>query len=81
MSPGFPFVDPISGQQCHLVIPQGGRVYPTKGQPKIGVAHPGACDRLADLAVELDAFYCPACRWNGRVSGAWCVDMIDGAVS
>ena len=71
-----PFTDPISGKICVLVIPPAGRVHPTAGQPKIGVDHPG-CDQLADVAVELDAFYCPACRWNGRVSGAWAVDQIE----
>ncbi|SRR6266566_3003174 len=69
------FTDLVSNQRCELVIPPGGRVYPGPGEPKIGVAHPG-CPAVADLAVELDAFWCPACGWNGRVSGAWCVDMI-----
>jgi len=70
------FVDPIRQRKCVLVIPPEGRVYPTAGEPKIGIAHPD-CDELADLSVELDAFYCPACGWNGRVSGAWCIDMIE----
>jgi hypothetical protein len=69
------FLDPIRHEWCALVIPADGRIFPSDGEPKIGVAHPG-CDELADLSVELDAFYCPACRWNGRVSGAWCIDMI-----
>jgi hypothetical protein len=30
------------------------------------------------LSIDLDAFYCPVCRWNGRVSGAWCVHVIEG---
>ena len=77
----FAFTDLISGRECELVAPPGGAVYPEVGQPKIGVAHPG-CEMLADLCVELDAFYCPAywgCGWNGRVSGAWCLDMIEAA--
>lgn len=64
-----PFTDPISGEECALVIPAGGRP---------GIAHP-RCPALADLAVELDAFYCPACGWNGRVSGAWCAARISGS--
>ena len=67
------FLDPIRGQMCALVIPVDGTVW---HEPKIGVAHPD-CDALADLSVELDAFHCQSCRWKGRVSGAWCVDMIE----
>jgi hypothetical protein len=70
------FTDPIGSAECVLVIPRNGRVFPSGGEPKIGIAHPG-CDELGDLSIELDAFYCPACQWNGRVSGAWCVDMIE----
>ena len=73
-----PFTDPVSDTECVLVVPPGGRVYPEPGEPKIGIVHPG-CDALADLAVDLDAFFCPACKRNGRVSGAWCVDVIEGA--
>lgn len=73
-----PFVDPIRGEKCVLVIPSNGRIFPNQGQPKIGVEHP-RCDHLADLSVDLDAFYCPVCRWNGRVSGAWCVSKIEAA--
>lgn len=57
---------------CALVIPEGGRL---AGHPKIGIEHPG-CPMLADLALELDAFYCTRCTVNGRVSGAWCVAMV-----
>jgi hypothetical protein len=71
----YPFTDLISGRECVLVIPPGGRMYPLPGQPKTGIRHPG-CDHLGDLAVGLDAFLCLACRWSGRVSGAWCTDMI-----
>ena len=60
-----PFTDLVSGRACALVITGG----------HAGVAHPG-CSVLADLALVLDAFYCPACKWNGRVSGAWCADLI-----
>lgn len=73
------FTDLITRQSCELVVPQNGRVYATKDEPKIGVAHP-RCDALADLAVDLDAFYCPDCEWSGRVSGAWAIDMIENAI-
>lgn len=66
-----PFTDPVSGARCVLVVVPGGGVVP-------GVVHP-RCDRLADLSLELDAFWCPACRWNGRVSGAWAHDVITAA--
>ncbi len=61
-----PFTDPISRQVCTLHV-QGGWV---------GIEHPG-CDQIADPAVSLDSFYCPSCGFNGRVSGAWVVDMAD----
>ncbi len=67
------FVDPVRDSPCALVIPDDGRLF---REPKIGIAHPN-CDTLADLSIELDAFYCPACAWNGRVSGAWCAEMIN----
>jgi hypothetical protein len=72
------FTDPIGGDECELVIPPGGAVYPGPGQAAIGVAHPG-CDGVGDLAVELDAWQCRGCGRIGRVSGAWCVDMIRAA--
>lgn len=65
-----PFTDPARNEQCELVIPAGGRVHPINDEPKIGVAHPD-CDEIADLALDLDAFFCPACKRNGRISGAW----------
>lgn len=77
---GYFFDDPISGQSCLLVIPAGGEVFPQDGEPKIGVLHP-RCATTADLAVELDAFWCPACHWNGRISGQWAVDMIEQALA
>ena len=73
------FTDLVRMAQCTLVIPPGGQVHPAApGHPKIGVAHPG-CIRVADLALELDAFFCPLCQWNGRVSGAWCAGQIRAA--
>ena len=72
------FTDPASNAECALVIPPGGRVYPRPGEAKTGVAHPG-CPAIADLAIGLDAFWCPKCGWNGRISGAWAGDMIAGA--
>ena len=72
----YPFTDPASGRECSLTVPPDGRVFPGPGEPKIGVIHPG-CDQTADLAIELDAFWCPACRWNGRVSGAWAADVMN----
>jgi hypothetical protein len=67
------FTDPIRGAECVLVIPDGGRP---------GVEHPGAdgpCVVLAEISLELDAFYCRLCQWNGRISGAWAADMIRAA--
>lgn len=75
-----PFRDPIADGWCELVVPPGGKVYPEASEPKIGVAHP-RCNALADLAIELDAFFCAACHRNGRISGAWCLEVIEEAGS
>lgn len=60
----YPFTDPISGQRCFLRLPEK------------AIEHPD-CEHLADVSPELDAFYCSTCRWNGRVSGAWVVDVTE----
>lgn len=72
------FTDPITHVNVTLVIPEGGQVFPTSGEPKIGVEHQG-CPERADLALEYDAFYCARCRWSGRITGAWAVAMIEAA--
>lgn len=71
-----PFTDDASGRTCELVIPPDGKVFARPGEPKTGVLHPH-CDAVADLCMDLDAFWCPVCKWNGRISGAWAVDMIE----
>lgn len=73
------FIDPIRGQRCVLVVPEGSRIFPSPGEPKIGIEHPN-CDQLADVSPDLDCFYCQTCQWNGRVSGAWVFDVIEGTV-
>jgi len=73
-----PFIDPIGGGWCDLVVPPGGKVYPQDGEPKIGIAHP-RCISIADLAIDFDAFFCPSCKRSGRVSGAWAADVIKAA--
>jgi len=80
MLPGHHFIDPVSGAACELVIPAdgSGALYPSAdGAGKIGVRHPG-CQVLADIAVELDAFYCPppGCGYSGRISGVQVLDMM-----
>lgn len=62
------FVDTASGRECVLVLGAGMPV----------VEHPD-CDQPADVSVDLDAFYCPACSWNGRISGAWVVYLTERA--
>lgn len=57
------FRDPITGLMCELVA-----------VPEVGVKHP-RCAKLADLCAELDAFYCPHCGMNGRISGAWAMQL------
>lgn len=60
-----PFTDPISHETVVLHV-----------DDDPGVSHP-RCDQRARVSPELDCFYCTACRWNGRISGAWYIDMID----
>lgn len=66
-----PFIDEVHGGECTLVVPADGRP---------GVAHP-RCEALADVAIGLDAFFCPLCHRNGRISGAWAMDVIEAASS
>lgn len=74
-----PFTDMVSGRECTLVIPPDGRLFPKPGEPMVGIRHPD-CDELADVSVILDAFFCSRCsHGNGRVSGAWCIDMIEAS--
>lgn len=41
----------------------------------VGVSHPD-CDQRADVFPQLDAFFCTKCQWNGRISGAWFLDLL-----
>jgi hypothetical protein len=61
-----PFVDPTSGETCYLVFRPG--TVP-------GVSHLD-CDQLGDVSVAYDAWYCPPCGKQGRVSGAWCINEL-----
>lgn len=72
------FTDVVSGAECELVIAADGCVSRKPGEPKTGIRHPD-CDQLADISVGLDAFYCTTCHHGGRVSGSWCLDMIEAA--
>lgn len=62
--PMYDFTDPITNHTCTLIL-----------QP-LGVRH-GNCPQLADVSPELDAFYCRTCQWNGRISGAWIIDLLE----
>lgn len=74
MTGSHEFHDPISGLRCVLQAGAGvDRLRP--GLPGLGVMH-GTCPQLADVSPDLDCFYCPECRWNGRISGAWAMDML-----
>lgn len=66
----FKFSDPANAdQECAVVFTVD------NGTGTIaGISHPH-CDKLADVSLELDAFYCLACKYNGRVSVAWIHDM------
>lgn len=71
----FPFTDPITGRDVTLVIMGAD---PSFWDGTIGVKHPG-CDALAIVSPDIDAFFCTTCYWNGRVTGAWAVDMARSA--
>lgn len=58
----IPFTEPVSGRECELV---------SDGKDR-GVRHE-SCPDLAEIVLELDAFYCTKCHMNGRISGAWVV--------
>lgn len=58
------FLDPISGRSVVLSL-----------EREIGVEHPD-CPHLATVHPELDAFFCGYCGWNGRISGAWFMDLL-----
>lgn len=71
MAERYPFIDPISGQEVVLVMgDEDSKPY----DGSHGVEHPD-CEELADVSPELDAFYCTGCKWNGRISGAWFMDL------
>lgn len=73
------FRDPTTDRECMLQVGVGvDRLRP--GLPGLAVRH-GQCPTLADVSPDLDCFYCQTCRWNGRISGAWAMDMLDRAVS
>jgi len=60
------FTDYITGDRCFLVVQSG---------VKPGIRHP-KCPVMADIIVELDAFYCLECHYSGRISGAWARDIL-----
>lgn len=65
MSATHPFIDPVSGEACAVHM----------GKDDPGVEHP-RCGYRAEVTPELDAFFCRYCGWNGRLSGAWFVDLL-----
>jgi hypothetical protein len=68
------FTDLISRRECVLRVGLGvDRLRP--GLPGAVVLH-GECPTPADVSPDLDCFYCPDCRWNGRISGAWVMDVL-----
>jgi hypothetical protein len=65
----YPFTDHISNRDCTLIVDGSKAAFDGNR-----VRH-GECPELAPVSLDLDAFYCVACRWNGRVSGAWVYDL------
>lgn len=63
------FTDPVTGRDCTLHVAPGEDFWFAAK-----VQHPD-CTGLADVSADLDCFYCTVCRWSGRVSGAWVLDL------
>lgn len=66
--PAYEFTEWVTGETCYVVI---------NGEKGPIVQHRG-CPQMAPVTMELDAFYCTKCRFNGRISGAWVADLING---
>jgi hypothetical protein len=60
----YPFTDLVSHREVTLHM----GVEP-------GVEHPD-CIYRAEVSPELDCFFCTHCGWNGRISGAWFMDLL-----
>lgn len=60
------YTDP-SGRQSTIII--------TGDATTSGIRH-HACNVLATVSPDLDAAYCPQCRWQCRISGAWYTDLL-----
>lgn len=60
------FTDPTTGAECTLVIDE-------TAAGEHGVEHPG-CTTLADVVVQLDAWWCSDGDHHGRVDGAWATE-------
>lgn len=67
------FTDPVTGRECVLVVRPVERLFDA-----LLVEHDD-CDTLAEVSADLDCFFCRDCHWNGRISGAWAVDMWEKA--
>lgn len=61
------FTEPVHDVNCILVIP-------VTASRMVTVLHPH-CSNGADISPDLDAFFCPDCGYNGRISGKFVYDM------
>lgn len=65
-----PFIDPVKGAARELVVLIGVSAF-----DGLKVEH--GCTDLADVSADLDAWFCPVCHAQGRISGAWALDVYD----
>ena len=63
-----PFTD-NHGHDCTLEVDPDAPLFQA-----LRVAHPG-CAVSATVSADLDAFFCAHCHHNGRISGAWAVEI------
>jgi hypothetical protein len=59
------FTDYTTGDRCFLAVNE-------RGTP---VVKHRKCFAMAAVIAELDAFYCLECRYSGRISGKWALDI------
>jgi hypothetical protein len=65
-----PFIDPISGTERELLVLSNATAFD-------GLVVEHGCSDLGNVSADLDAWFCPVCHAQGRISGAWALDVYD----
>lgn len=64
------FIDPVKGVERELVVLIGAPAFDA-----LCVDH--GCSDLGNVSADLDAWFCPVCHAQGRISGAWALEVYD----